>query len=264
MQKNKMFLTTVCIALIAVALVIAACNQNNSKEETIQTSQSIGLNNQEQNENANQNINSNTDNSSLQKQNGNQQRTEYTLQTDANGKELKPNKTKREIDKSKLETKLKAGSGMSNFKELAKKNSGQNTTSSNIESNIKPANSAIDYGGIQKIVFGSFGGFSGSRTEHTIYSSGKIQKTVSLTKENIEFKVFDQDQINEIFEVFDGLDITRYDFNERGNMTYFVGAVYEEAEHYVYWGSPSFKVPIQFNEFQKAAKQFIRENNPKK
>jgi len=268
MQKSKMFLTTVFIAIIAVVVLAVACNQNNSKEETIQTTQSIGLNNQGQND-SNQSLSTNADNTANQTQqdNTNQDNAAYRkseTNSQTNNTQRKPDYTKRDIDKEKLETALKNTSGMSNFKEIAKGNNRNTTASNDIESNIHPAGNPKDYGPIQKIVFGSYGGFSGSKTEHTLHPSGLVQKTNSLTKEVVEFKVYDQDKISEIFEMFDGLDITRYDFNSPGNMTYYVGAVYADAKHNVYWGSPNFRAPSQFNEFQKAAKQFIRENNPNK
>jgi hypothetical protein len=87
-----------------------------------------------------------------------------------------------------------------------------------------------------KIIFGSYGGFTGGTDEYVLNYNGLIEKINGLTKESdYAIKISDQ-KAKKLFMQFlnNGLDTLEY--SVPGNMSYFVGYKNDSITKKIIWG----------------------------
>lgn len=92
-----------------------------------------------------------------------------------------------------------------------------------------------DFSG-NKIIFGSYGGFTGISDEYVLHYNGLIEKTNSLTRESdYAIKISDHDAKKLFMEFLNnGLDTLEY--SVPGNMSYFVGYKNDSITKKITWG----------------------------
>ncbi|NOX47162.1 MAG: hypothetical protein GXO89_09320 [Chlorobi bacterium] len=92
-----------------------------------------------------------------------------------------------------------------------------------------------DFSG-NKIIFGSYGGFTGVSDEYVLHYNGRIEKINGLTRESdYALKIADQ-KAKKIFLQFlsNGLDTLEY--SSPGNISYFVGYKNDSITKKIVWG----------------------------
>lgn len=112
-----------------------------------------------------------------------------------------------------------------------------------------------------EIIFGSGGGFSGQTIEYHINAEREITSTNSLTKETTSLGKLSKSKTRQLFEELSGLNLALKEFNQPGNMYYYVKESKGNKEAQVLWGEQSDKVPEGVKEYYEILMSIVKEKN---
>lgn len=94
-----------------------------------------------------------------------------------------------------------------------------------------------------KIVFGSGGGFTGQVSEYHLDARGNLKMIEGLSGKEVELGKVKKSDLKAIYKALDELDLSKINFNEPGNMYYFLQEVQSPKSYKVTWGSPDHQTP---------------------
>lgn len=112
---------------------------------------------------------------------------------------------------------------------------------------------------IETIKWGSYGGFTGQRLEYSLSKDGNVELYDSMKDQTAPFAKWSQEATNQIFKDVDALEIQNMQFNQPGNMSYFLGVTLEEDRVDVIWGAAEKDPPAEVEAMYKRLNAKTRE-----
>ncbi len=87
-----------------------------------------------------------------------------------------------------------------------------------------------------QIVFGSGGGFAGTYNNYYLFENGVIFKNSTSDKAFKKVKKIKKEEARQIFNNFETFNLKDYNFNDPGNLNYFLELKTKEGNHKIQWG----------------------------
>ena len=116
---------------------------------------------------------------------------------------------------------------------------------------------------LDKISFGSYGGFAGSYTEYVVLPNGKSYVKKSLRGEYSELGSLKKRDINQFNEILQNLKSEKYSISDPGNMTYFVRVHEHGKEPYeLLWGGSNQTCDQRVVILHKSMSLLCKDNHP--
>lgn len=100
-----------------------------------------------------------------------------------------------------------------------------------------------------EIVFGSGGGFTGQETEYHLDTRGNLFMIESLTGTKTNLGKVKKADLKKIYKTLAEINLAEADYNQPGNMYYFIREINKGSTHQVIWGSNDQEVPDGIQEF---------------
>lgn len=108
-----------------------------------------------------------------------------------------------------------------------------------------------------EIVFGNGGGFTGQEISYKITPDGKIEMTDKLKNETTELKNLSAGKTLKVFEQITELNLAGLDFNNPGNMYYFIKESYKTGKEEVVWGDGEKNPPQAVLDYYQLLTSFV-------
>ncbi len=112
-----------------------------------------------------------------------------------------------------------------------------------------PQQYSVDKLPSHQLYFGSGGGFAAAWNEYLLLDNGQLFYFNSLTKEKKELKSIPKKEAKTIYKKLAQLNLSRYNLNKTGNMTYYIREVNNNTSHEVKWSIEQSDVPVEIKSF---------------
>ena len=101
----------------------------------------------------------------------------------------------------------------------------------------------------QRLTFGSGGGFTGAVTSHHLLPNGQLFKSKGLQPDTSAIHTIKRGKAKSFFKEAEELGLLELEFNQPGNMYYFMQYYTEGKENKITWGANGAKIPDTIKNF---------------
>ena len=112
-----------------------------------------------------------------------------------------------------------------------------------------------------EIVFGSGGGYTGLVIEYNINTDRELTRTNSLTKETIELGKISKGKTKKLYEALSDLKLPLKEFDQPGNMYYYVKQVKGNKVVRVLWGDQTTDIPGGVKDYYDELMLIVQKKN---
>lgn len=113
-----------------------------------------------------------------------------------------------------------------------------------------------------RIHFGSGGGFTGAVKQYTLSKDGRLWQTDSIKGSKVELSPIRPGKAMKFFKKLEDLRFFEKQFNNPGNIYYFIQFEESGKQHQLTWGLPGEKIDPEMDNFFKELMSLIKDRNP--
>lgn len=110
-----------------------------------------------------------------------------------------------------------------------------------------------------QIIFGNGGGITGIYTHYYLFENGQLFKNSSTDETYQKVKKLKKQQVTQLFDNYDALNLSSYQFDEPGNMSYYLEFKRDGKRHKIQWGNHQKTVHPNVNTIFKILMKFVKE-----
>lgn len=113
---------------------------------------------------------------------------------------------------------------------------------------------------LEKLTFGSGGGFSGYTTEYTLLKNGQLFEKKDPNPELVELTPITKKRAKSIFNRCEDLELESLDFKHPDNFTYYIDITTKDVNNRITWGDAQHPISEEIKHFFKQLKSMSADN----
>lgn len=107
---------------------------------------------------------------------------------------------------------------------------------------------------LEKLTFGTGGGFSGYTTEHTLLKNGQLFEKKDPNPETVELTAITKQRAKSIFTRCEHLKLSTMEFDHPDNFYYYIDITTKDVNNRITWGDSMHPIPEEIKHFFKQLK----------